>query len=277
MYCGLAGFCAIIGLLTAGSRTMPSTPAQPLKALFLGNSYTRVNALPAIFQEIAVSAGYPKPEVASSTPGACTLSQHLNTPGSVELIDRGDWDVVVLQEQSQVPAWAAENEEFHRVFLSGAEGVVKRVREKNPDVKIVFYETWARAPVLWEKKSEQIKQAGCDAAEMQKRIREEYEKIASMAVKCMPPGTKGRVMLARVGDLWEQNFKSSKPLILHSKDGSHPAFAGSYLAGLVIFSNVYDVTPARVTYRGALAEEDAALLRKLTVDHRELVPCPVQK
>ena len=77
--------------------------AQSTKVLFIGNSYTDVNSLPTLFYNIAASTGEDV-FTASNTPGGCTFQLHC-TNQSATMIQQGGWDYVVLQEQSQLPAF----------------------------------------------------------------------------------------------------------------------------------------------------------------------------
>jgi hypothetical protein len=87
-----------------GAAAEPAISPAPSRILFIGNSYTGVNKLPQIFQQIVASAVLPAPEVKSATPGGRTLAKHLEEAESLKLIDEGRWDVVVLQGQSQEAA-----------------------------------------------------------------------------------------------------------------------------------------------------------------------------
>jgi hypothetical protein len=70
--------------------------------LFLGNSYTYFNDLPAMVRNLASAAGL-SATTTSNTPGGQTLQGHTST--SIGTINSGNWDVVVLQEQSQKPSF----------------------------------------------------------------------------------------------------------------------------------------------------------------------------
>ena len=72
------------------------------KILFLGNSYTYFNDLPAMVRNLASAAGL-SATTSSNTPGGQTLQGHTST--SIGTINSGNWDVVVLQEQSQKPSF----------------------------------------------------------------------------------------------------------------------------------------------------------------------------
>ena len=92
-----------IGLLTFF--TFLNTQAQSLtkKVLFLGNSYTYVNNLPQIVADVATSMGDTL-IFDSNTPGGYSLFGHLTDTISLGKIAEGNWDYIVLQEQSQMPA-----------------------------------------------------------------------------------------------------------------------------------------------------------------------------
>ena len=73
--------------------------------LFLGNSYTHGNDLPGMVSSLASAAG----KSATTTmvaPGGQTLNGHVSG-GSLDTIRGGDWDAVVIQDQSQRPSFGA--------------------------------------------------------------------------------------------------------------------------------------------------------------------------
>ena len=74
------------------------------KVLFLGNSYTGVNNLPQMIANVALSVG-DSLIFDSNTPGGYTLQGHSTNTTSLSKIAVGDWDFVVLQEQSQLPSF----------------------------------------------------------------------------------------------------------------------------------------------------------------------------
>lgn len=223
---------------------------DPQRVLFIGNSYTGVNKLPDIFLEVVKASGRPVPVVKSSTPGGRTLKQHLGIPGSMNLIDQGGWDVVVLQGHSQEPAIAEKDESVRREFLESAAELCRRVRAKSPQARIFFYETWARHADYWTatKKGPEV---GADPREMQERLRKWYG-VAAKENDATP---------VPCGDAWALNYASAKPLRLHTKDNSHPEFAGTYLNALVFFGKIYDVKAPAPVWVGKLDQGQAMLLQ----------------
>ncbi len=227
--------------------------ANAERILFIGNSYTGVNNLPKIYQQIVTSTGAPAPDVSAATPGGKTLEQHLSEAKTLKLIDEGNWDVVVLQGQSQEAAMAQVSETIRTSFLQGAKGLCERIKIKSPKAKIVFYQTWARHADYWNNPKADPS-VGKNAQEMQSRNHASYQKAAAQ--------TEGSIV-APVGDAWELQYANPKPLRLHRQDNSHPEFSGSYLAGLVIYAAIQPAAKLAVPYHGRLSAADASALQKL--------------
>jgi hypothetical protein len=237
--------------LAAFLLTMLSAFAEdPQRVLFIGNSYTGVNKLPEVFLEVVKSSGRPAPVVKSSTPGGRTLKQHLGIPGSMKLVDEGDWDVVVLQGQSQEPAIAETDETVRKEFLESATELCRRVRAKSPQAKIYFYETWARHADYW-KAAKKGPDVGADPKEMQVRLRKWYGIVAKDNGATFVP----------CGDAWELNYASAVPVRLHTTDNSHPEFAGTYLNALIFFGKIYEVKAPAPKWLGKLDEAQAKFMQ----------------
>ncbi len=77
----------------------------PTRVLFIGNSITYWNdGIDLHTMNLALEA-YPETETycSSITGGGYTLEMHYNTESILQAIENGDWDLVVLQEQSTRP------------------------------------------------------------------------------------------------------------------------------------------------------------------------------
>ncbi len=226
-------------LLLAG----PLLAADPSKVLFIGNSYTGANTLPTVYAEIVKSVGKAVPTVKSSTPAGRTLQQQLASQGSTDLIDEGGWDAVVLQGHSQEAALSENDEERRKIFLGAAHELCLRIRQSSPTAKVVLYQTWARHGDLWknEKTRGPALLLGKDPLEMQTRIDRWYDAVAK-AEGCE---------VAPVGNAWRLNYATSPAVRLHAPDNSHPNFAGTYLAALVIFGRIHAVPAPSPSWKGA--------------------------
>jgi hypothetical protein len=71
--------------------------------LFLGNSYRYVNDLPAMFAALAKS-GHVLVVAVKEARANETLAEHLESSATASALRAARWNVVVLQEQSQIPA-----------------------------------------------------------------------------------------------------------------------------------------------------------------------------
>ncbi len=111
------------------------------RVLFLGNSYTNVNNLPQMLADVASSVG----DVVtfdSNTPGGYTLQGHSTNASSLSKIAIGNWDYVVLQEQSQLPSFS--NTQVANSVFPYAHYLDSLINAQNPCAETAFYMTWGR-------------------------------------------------------------------------------------------------------------------------------------
>ena len=203
-----------------------------LNVLFIGNSFTARNNLPALVELLAVAAGKQLKHRLINVGGA-SLRTHWNKGEAVGQIQRGRFDFVVLQEQSTLPIKnPGRMHENVRLF----DECIKAAGSKT-----ALYMTWARQ----------------HAPESQAAITAAYMSI-------------GREIGARVipaGVAWERFLRRHDRPILHDRDRSHPTLAGSYLAACVVFGVLFHSSPAglRVEVEG-LAKDEAMLLQKAAAE-----------
>src|SRR5687768_9801936 len=74
------------------------------RALFIGNSYTAAYDLPMMVSQMAASVG-DSLYYDSNALGGYTLNGHSTNTVTLNKIGAGNWDYVVLQEQSQMPSF----------------------------------------------------------------------------------------------------------------------------------------------------------------------------
>jgi hypothetical protein len=90
--------------------------AIPSNILFIGNSFTARNDLPALIAQLAAARGHRVDHRLISVGGA-SLRTHWNAGAAQKAIDGGKFDYVVLQEQSTLPIKnAARMHENVRLF-----------------------------------------------------------------------------------------------------------------------------------------------------------------
>jgi hypothetical protein len=222
--------------------------AQPKNVLFIGNSYTYTNDLPGVLQQLALSLG-DSLNVSSSTPGGYTFQLHASYAPTLEAIRSADWDYVVLQEQSQRPAFPLAQVEIE-VFPYAAQ-LVDSILANNACSQPVFYMTWGRQNgdadncTSWP--------PVCTYGGMQGLLRERYLQMAADNAAFTSP----------VGAAWNV-VRATHPFInLYNADQSHPSPEGTYLAACVFYSTLFRSTCAAAPYAFTLDPDTAAILRNI--------------
>ena len=205
-----------------------ATAKKPLKVLFIGNSYTGRACLPEVISQMAKAKGK-HIEYTAHTPGGRTLNKHWDEGKAQKFIAQGNWDIVVLQDQSMNPASAPEN--MLKYACMFCEEIDKIKAEK------VFYLTFAyKARPKWLDRIKDPKQ------------KEHFEKIfANMQPLLndtyLKASRQNNARLAPAGIAWEMAYKQNPDYPLHSQDNSHPSNLGVYLTGLVFYATFFNEPP----------------------------------
>lgn len=173
-----------------------------MRILFIGNSHTYYNDLPAMVSRIAKEDGIDC-AVTMIAHGGWFLEQHVNEPEVRFNILHGEYDYVVLQEHSHP---FPEYEKYYHAVESLNEWI------KEAGSKTVIYATWA-------KKSE---------PNLQEMMDTYHEKAASAL----------HAILAPVGKKWWQYQKFNPQDELYYEDGAHASSKGSMLAAHIIWSEI---------------------------------------
>lgn len=232
-------------------QALPVNPTSVKRILFIGNSYTAANNLPIMVRTLASTAGLPTPFVLAVTPGGQNFKGHLSYAATQNAIAAGNWDVVILQNQSQEPAFAEIDAQHRADMLHGAAELCRRIRIKSPNARIFLYETWARHASYWD--GHTPRGEGANPSEMQARLRKWYGITAQQNQAAVIP----------VGDAWENQYAQPTALRLHAGDNSHPALTGSYLAALMIVGTIYYRDSATTSWQSTLTRADAQFLQQV--------------
>ncbi len=180
------------------------------RILFIGNSFTNRNDMPAIFTRLAAAVRPPwQIEADRVIANGVSLKTHWSRGIALDTIRRSRWDYVVLQEQSTLPLKnRAKMHEYIRLFDSA-------IREHAG--RTVLYLTWARAAEL----------------DRQDELSDAYLSV----------GREIGALVVPVGVAWQRVLRGRTPVALHDRDGSHPSAAGSYLAACVFVAALMRVSP----------------------------------
>ena len=138
---GASGFCNAHGLGACIRRLGARPLSRPRSVLFIGNSYTYYNLVPGIVRELASFEGRDL-RVEMFTIGGCTMERHLEQADCRDLIERGGYDFVVLQDQSLHPALIGTPDD--QGIAGRMEAIVAHIRTHNPKVRPYVEMTWGR-------------------------------------------------------------------------------------------------------------------------------------
>jgi len=194
-----------------------------VRILFIGNSLTSVNNLPAMIAEIAKSHGTDVIYEAH-TPGGARLRNHASNKNVLRKLRKRSWDFVVLQEQSQSPGFGAR--QLSRDVFPYATRLVEESKKANPDTSVIFYMTMAHRngdPQNQNVSSELLTYEGT-----QRRINRSYLTMAR----------DNRALVAPVGEAW-RIVREEQPDIALYADNTHPNPAGTYLAACVFYATLF--------------------------------------
>lgn len=211
----------IIVLLLAvagGAKSAAQAPSTaPTRILFVGNSYTYFNNLPAVLARLANSRQPGSVETEMVVIGGATLKDLWEKGDALKAIRQGHWTYVVLQEQStlgQVPGGLAGIND-PATFYEYARRFDAEIRKAG--AKTAFYMTWARQT----------------APQNQAKLTAAYTSIARELGATLVP----------VGEAWQAALRQDPSLALHQADHSHPTPAGTYLAACVFYATLVGRNP----------------------------------
>jgi hypothetical protein len=213
-----------------------------LSVLFIGNSYTSANNLPQLVQNLSTSAGKTL-NIDSNMPGGFPLSSHLNDATTFSKISQGNWDYVILQEQSQIPTIDYYRYNDMYPAMTDLKSVIEQY---NPCAKIITYMTWGRrfGGQQCDPSGTYCSPVFANFNHMQDSLTSAYLEISEqLNIQCAP-----------VGVTW-QNILNDTTLVLHSGDNSHPNIDGSYVAALTIFSSIWKQSSFGLTYTAGLSSQ----------------------
>jgi hypothetical protein len=199
---------------------------SPTRVLFIGNSLTYANDLPALVGAMARSAGRQVTCESVAKPDY-GLEEHWNDGEARRAIARG-WDVVVLQQgPSALP-------ESRRLLIAYARRFDAEI--KKAGARTALYMVW---PSLAR--------------------RGDFPGV-SASYTAAAADVKG--LLLPAGDAWRAAWAADSTLPLYGPDGFHPSPIGTYVAALVIYEQIFS-SPPPATPVPVAAQPVADMLRRI--------------
>lgn len=199
-----------LSLLVIDAASQNAAKPSELRVLFIGNSLTFTNDLPAIVKAIAEHNKKKFSYKMVAHPNF-SLEDHINQGKALKVIKEGKWDFVVLQQGSSALPDSRKNLlEFTRRFA----------REiKSINAKPALFMVWPYQSRMFDFD----------------KVRESYSLAAKEVEGVFLPA----------GESWRIAWESKPELQLYS-DGLHPTQLGSYLAAAVIYQRLFNETSIEI-------------------------------
>ncbi|MBQ0024386.1 MAG: hypothetical protein KBT00_01495 [Bacteroidales bacterium] len=213
-----------------------AAPKDTTKVLWLGNSFTFVNAADFMLKELAWNEGHYLDMWVSTYPGA-RFRNHLALGTSLDAITEGGFDFAILQDQSQQAARYGRDStasiKEHTKTLSSV------IRYFSPDCKFVYEQTWAFAADDF---------GGFGSFE-------EFDRCADKGAAVLAEVAEGKVSpIAKAFAIIRAERPDIDP---YSTDFHHPADYGAYVKAcvdyLVMFHEPFGDNPATFALDPAIA------------------------
>jgi lysophospholipase L1-like esterase len=209
-----AVFLLVASLASAGA------PSNELRVLFVGNSLTETNDLPAKVAALAGATGR-KLDYRTITFGGYSLEDHWHQGDAREALASGHWDVVVMQ---QGPSALPESQvDLRRWAMRWADEV--RAAGARPALLTVWPESYRRSALG--------------------QVIASYRRAAQAA----------HAELLPAGLAWEWTWFCDRRIPLYGSDGFHPSALGTQTAALVVYGRLFraPLVGAPMPFRGRVA------------------------
>lgn len=224
--------CIPLLLLTACDQFSRLSQGPPsARVLFIGNSFTAYNG----GLDKQLQGFNPSIETGIFGEGGFTLEDHWNDGKAVREIQKGGWNYVVLQEQSQTPIFGAKKFQDYagyfdsKISASGAQTILLMTWER-PDS--------ARAGVT----------------------------TTNLATVYSNLGKSLNARVAPAGIAFARSLSTRPSLTLYQQDG-HPSVAGTYLAACVLYATIFGASPVGNAFAdSSISSQDKTFLQKIAAE-----------
>jgi hypothetical protein len=198
------------------------------RVLFIGNSLTEANGLPAIVETLSRQGGGTPITTASVVVGGFSLEDHWTQGTAQRRIAEGGWSIVVLQ---QGPSSLPESQAALREWTTRFDSVIRA-----SGARTALYMVWP----------ESNRRDAFDA------VSRSYARAAEDV----------NGMLFPVGEAWRAAWRRDPDVPLYGPDGFHPTSTASYLAALVIYQQITGRSPVGLPPWTQMSADRARLLQE---------------
>ena len=219
--------CASDGTGPQPDEIVPPAP-EALSVLFIGNSLTYTNDLPAMLSALLEDGGHGPVDVRASAFPNYGLQDHWVTSVTRDAIAVGGWDYVALQQGPSAT-------EGRPSLLEYAARFDQEIR--NAGGQTALYMVWPSSARAFD--FDGVSDSYATAADNVSGV------------------------LFAAGEAWRAAWRVDESLLLYGGDGFHPSVLGTYLAALAIYQRITGATerdvPAQIRRGSDVVTIDEAL------------------
>jgi hypothetical protein len=215
-----------------------------MRVLFVGNSFTFKNSLPALVHDLAARDAGAKPifAVEYAAPG-WSLHQANKDDGLANLLREVHWDVVVLQEKSWL--LSLPEDQWRNETYPAARDLHEKISAVGS--RTVLFMTWGYV------RGDRWHEPHDTYAAMQARLAGAYSEL----------GAELGTQVAPAGLAWAEALRREPSLDLWAGDGKHPGRLGSYLAACVFYAMLSGREPTRSRFTAGIEPQQAHTLQQV--------------
>ncbi len=206
-------------------------PEESLRVLFVGNSPTYVNDLPAMVAQMALATGSTLEYEAITRPNF-SLEDHWALGLAPTAIRGGDWDYVVMQ---QGPSSLPESREN---LVEWGSRFAQLIHDNGG--RPAFYMVWPSSNRPGDRDG----------------VRTSYTAAAN--------ATDG--VLAPAGEAWRAAWRRDQNLALYDPDGVHGSRLGTYLAAVTVYEQLFRKSPLQLPAPSGMSPSTAQLLHEAAAE-----------
>lgn len=220
-----------------------------IKVLFIGNSFTSQNDLPALFSQLSQSSGE-HVIVASHMPGGISVgdvsqgtSAHMNNPVVYSLIRSNAWDYLVLQDNQGRFCLGYGQFPSSSLVIEGHLKIRDSLLYYHPCAHVIWYAGFGP-------KDGYPPYASTGSALID-TIYQNYQFLQDTAGQIIAP----------IGPAFQRIINNYPTINLWDADDVHPSLNGSFLIANILYTTIFKKSPIHCSYNAGLSSTVDSVLK----------------
>ncbi|MBL1280553.1 MAG: hypothetical protein COA33_009785 [Fluviicola sp.] len=227
--------------------TANAASVNPIKVLFIGNSYTHMNDMPKTVEKIARSKNR-NVFVKQSAVSSSTFKLHSERAGLFDDINSEQWDFVILQGFSR--ELGQEFSTIDSVSVPYITKIVNAIYANNACSQVMLYMTWG-----YENGYEFDDRLNT-YPKMAAKVESGYTYISDMF----------SIPIVPVGNIYREILLSDQKIQLYRDDSQHPTKISSFLIASTFYTSIFNDSLTN-SFTGGFEVEELDKVRELIYNY----------